>query len=177
MSEGSFLGRPVRSLQTMLRMISHMIPEIPPVIPDGVYGQATLRAVTAMQRYAHLPATGVVDQATWDEIVRMYHDACEQRLPPQPLEPELKPGQCIAPGEENLHMNLVEAIFRSLSHIYNNVPPVEITGKNDEKCTRAIEWLQMVSDLPVTGELDRRTWRYLTGIYRLACADGTLPAQ
>ena len=36
MSEGSFLGRPVRSLQTMLRLISKMIPEIPPVIPDGI---------------------------------------------------------------------------------------------------------------------------------------------
>ena len=175
MSESSFLGRPVRSLQTMLRVISRMIPEISPVIPDGIYGQSTMRAVTALQRYTHLPATGVVDQATWDEIVRMFHDACEHLLPPQPLEPALRPGQCIAPGEENLHMNLVEAMFRSLGSVYDNVPPVEINGKNDENCTKAIRWLQDISDLPVTGELDRRTWRYLTGIYRLACSDGTTP--
>ena len=33
MSEsGTFLGRPVRSLQTMLRVISRALPEIPPVI-------------------------------------------------------------------------------------------------------------------------------------------------
>ena len=70
MSEsGTFLGRPVRSLQTMLRVISRALPEIPPVIPDGVYGQSTMRAVTALQRYADLPVTGVVDQATWDKIV------------------------------------------------------------------------------------------------------------
>ncbi len=174
MSEGTFLGRPVRSLQTMLRMISKMIPEIPPVIPDGIYGKSTMRAVTALQRVARLPATGVVDQATWDETVRMYHDACEQLLPPQPLELRLKPGQCIAPGEENLHMNLVEAMFRALGSVYENVPQVEVNGKNDERCAKAISWLQALSDLPVTGELDRRTWRYLTGLYALSCADGRM---
>ena len=141
MSEGTFLGRPVRGLQTMLRMISKMIPEIPPVIPDGVYGQSTMRAVTELQRAARLPATGVVDQATWDETVRMYHDACEYLLPPQPLEIGLRPGQCIAPGEENLHMHLVEAMFQSLGRVYDNVPPVEVNGKNDENCAGAIRWL------------------------------------
>ena len=175
MSEGTFLGRPVRSLQTMLRMISKMIPEIPPVIPDGVYGQSTMRAVTELQRTVRLPATGVVDQATWDETVRMYHDTCEYLLPPQPLEIGLRPGQCIALGEENLHMLLVEAMFQSLGRVYDNVPPVEVNGKNDESCARAIRWLQMISNLPVTGALDRRTWRYLTGIYHLACGDGAVP--
>ena len=33
----TLLGRPVRSVQIMLRTISKMLPEIPPVIPDGVY--------------------------------------------------------------------------------------------------------------------------------------------
>lgn len=174
MSEGTFLGRPVRGLQTMIRMISKMIPDIPSVIPDGIYGPSTMRAVTALQRHVHLPATGVADQATWDEIVRLYHDACEHLLPPQPLQLRMQPGQCVAPGEENLHMNLVEAMFQSLGKIYENVPHVEITGINDENCTGAICWLQTLSGLPVTGALDRRTWRYLAGLYQLACADGTV---
>ena len=174
MSEGTFLGRPVRSLQTMLRVISKEYPEIPPVVPDGVYGQSTMRAVIALQRCAHLPATGVVDQATWDEIVSMYYTACEDQRPPQSLEPAMQPGQCIEPGEENLHIYLVEAMFKALGRVYDNVPEVEINGVNDCKCTDAIKWLQALSDLPDTGELDRRTWRYLTGLYRLACADGTV---
>ncbi len=172
MSE-TFLGRPVRCLQTMLRTISRMIPEIPPVIPDGVYGEGTMRSVTALQRYAHLPATGVVDQATWDEIVCMFYDACEYLTPPQPLEPAIAPGQCIEPGEENLHIYLVEAMFQALSRVYDNVPAVTVNGKNDEQCACAIRWLQKMSDLPETGQLDRRTWRYLTGLYRLSCGDGT----
>ena len=170
---GTFLGRPVRSLQIMLRLISRAIPEIPTVVPDGVYGQSTMRAVTALQRYAHLPATGVVDQATWDEIVSMYDDVCEECMPPQCLSPAVLPGQCIAPGEENLHMYLVEAMFKALGRVYDNVPEVDINGVNDPKCVCAIKWLQTLSDLPETGQVDRRTWRYLTGLYRVSCGDGS----
>ena len=168
----TFLGRPVRSLQNMLRVISRSVPEIPPVIPDGIYGQSTMRAVTALQRYALLPATGVVDQATWDEIVNLYYEACEAQTPPQPLELGIAPGQCIEPGQENLHMYLVEAMFLALGHIYDNVPRVQINGINDDECADAIRWLQKMSDLPQTGTMDRRTWRYLAGLYRLACGDG-----
>ena len=131
-----------------------------------------MRAVTALQRYARLPATGIVDQATWDETVAMFCDVCEELGPPQGLEPEAAPGQCIEPGEENLHVYLVEAMFRALGRVYDNVPEVEINGINDERCACAIRWLQEMSDLPETGRMDRRTWRYLTGLYRLACADG-----
>ena len=169
---GTFLGRPVRSVQTMLRAISRANPEIPPVIPDGVYGESTMRAVTALQRYAGLPATGVVDHATWDEIVRMYEQTSEELLPPQCLAPAVSPGQCIEPGEENLHVYLVEAMFRALGQIYDNVPVVSVNGINDEKCADAIKWLQQMSGLRETGVMDRCTWRYLTGLYRLACGDG-----
>ncbi|NPV27838.1 MAG: hypothetical protein HPY81_10465 [Firmicutes bacterium] len=36
-----------------------------PVMTDGIYGTRTLRAVRAFQRSVDLPATGVVDPATW----------------------------------------------------------------------------------------------------------------
>ena len=173
----TFLGRPVRALQIMLREISRLVPSVPPVIPDGIYGQSTMQAVTALQRYACLPATGIVDRATWDKIVSMYDEACEDRTPPAPLTPAVQPGQCIEPGEENLHMYLVEAMFHALGRIYENVPGVEISGVNDDSCVAAIRWLQKLSDLPETGRMDSRTWRYLTGIYRLACADGRIAAE
>lgn len=173
--ESTFLGRPVRSLQTMLRLISAVIPEISPVIPDGVYGMSTMRSVTSLQRYARLPATGVVDLATWNEIIAMYYDAVEELLSPQALEIFLQPGQRIIPGEENQHIHLVQAMFRSIGSLVDEVPPVELNGRNDEATTQAIVWLQQISDLPATGELDRRTWRYLVGLYRVTAFDGKTP--
>ncbi len=173
MADASFLGRPVRSLQTMLRLISGVIPEIPPVIPDGVYGESTLRAVIALQRYTQLPATGVVDLATWNELIALYYDAVEELLSPQALEIYLQPGQRIRQGEENLHLHLVQGLFRAIGAVYEGVPPVVHTGVNDENSVAAISWLQEKAQLPVTGELDRRTWRYLVGLYRLTVFDGS----
>lgn len=166
------LGRPVRSLQTMLRLISAANPEIPPVIPDGVYGMSTMRAVTALQRYLRLPATGVVDLATWNEIIALYYDAVEELLSPQALEIYLQPGQRILPGEENQHIHLVQAMLRAIGTVVDEVPPLTLNGRNDASTTQAILWLQQRSDLPANGELDRRTWRYLVGLYRLIAFDG-----
>lgn len=61
-------GDKVRQLQYMLSVLSAYIPEMPPVTVDGVFGQATRAAVLAAQRRFQLPETGVVGEATWDEI-------------------------------------------------------------------------------------------------------------
>lgn len=61
-------GDKVQQLQYMLSVLSAYIPEMPPVSVDGVFGQATRAAVLAAQRRFRLPETGVVGEATWDEI-------------------------------------------------------------------------------------------------------------
>ena len=42
--EASFIEQPVRSLQTMLRVISQDDSRYPAVIPDGIYGPDTMHA-------------------------------------------------------------------------------------------------------------------------------------
>ena len=44
----SFVGQPVRSLQTMLRVIAEQDGALPSVVPDGIYGNDTVAAVTAI---------------------------------------------------------------------------------------------------------------------------------
>lgn len=65
-------GEKVRHLQYMLSVLSEYIPQIPPVSVDGVFGQETLEAVLAVQRYFGLPETGIVNAATWEEIYDQY---------------------------------------------------------------------------------------------------------
>ena len=74
-SAESFVGQPVRSLQTMLRAISEYNGSIPTVIPDGIYGNETRDSVIIFQRNNNIPPTGIVDQLTWDEISKQYEEA------------------------------------------------------------------------------------------------------
>ena len=71
----SFVGQPIRSLQTMLRVLSEDDPSHPSVIPDGIYGQETINAVSHFQRRHGIPVTGVTDQNTWEAILAHYEEA------------------------------------------------------------------------------------------------------
>jgi peptidoglycan hydrolase-like protein with peptidoglycan-binding domain len=61
-------GDRVRHLQYMLSVLSAYIQQIPPLSVDGVFGPNTRNSVTAAQKYFNLPATGIVDNDTWEEI-------------------------------------------------------------------------------------------------------------
>ena len=50
-----YIGKPIRSLQTMLRVIAAADEAIPQVVPDGIYGPDTEAAVTAFQARSGLP--------------------------------------------------------------------------------------------------------------------------
>ena len=63
-----YINRPVRSLQTMLRVLSTIFPVLLNVNPDGIYGESTKNAVSAFQRFAHLPATGIAETETWNAL-------------------------------------------------------------------------------------------------------------
>ncbi len=65
-------GNSVRQIQTQLNRIARNYPALPTVTVDGIYGQATADSVRIFQEIFNLPATGVVDAATWYEISEIY---------------------------------------------------------------------------------------------------------
>lgn len=71
----SFVGQPIRSLQTMLRVIAEDDPTHLRIVPDGIYGPETTAAVSTFQRKHGLPVTGVTDHATWEAVVGVYTPA------------------------------------------------------------------------------------------------------
>ena len=71
----SFVGQPIRSLQTMLRVLAENDERYLPLIPDGIYGPETTRAVTNFQRQHGIPVTGITDQITWDAVVAAFEPA------------------------------------------------------------------------------------------------------
>ena len=61
-------------IQEMLSYISLIIPTIPPINEQGVFGDETEKAVIAFQQMFGLEPTGIVDETTWNEIARIYRE-------------------------------------------------------------------------------------------------------
>ena len=68
----SFVGQPVRSLQTMLRVIGEDAGQDRTVIPDGFYGNNTRDAVSEFQRLYGISVSGAVGPVTWSQIAKEY---------------------------------------------------------------------------------------------------------
>lgn len=63
----------VRRLQTFLEKISQAYPSIPSVTVDGVFGENTKEAVSAIQRMYGIPVSGVAGPVTWGLIINLYN--------------------------------------------------------------------------------------------------------
>lgn len=164
----SFIGQPIRSLQTMLRVIAAQAGDPLPLIPDGIYGAQTMAAVSHFQKNHGLQVTGVTDQATWEAVVAAYEPARINVDAAQRVEVVLNPNQVIRKGQRHSVVLLAQAMLLVLSRVYGSVGAPSQTGVLDNPTSDALASFQMLCRLPMTGELDKRTWKYLALQYPLA---------
>lgn len=169
----SFIGQPVRSLQTMLRVIAARHTDLPGVIPDGIYGQQTANAVSAFQRKLGIPITGITDQPTWEMIVSEYQSALILVTPAQPLQIILEPNQVIRSGEEHHSIYLTQAMLTAMAKEYSSIPEPSLTGVLDGSTSESIAAFQRLSGLDITGELDKITWKHLVLQFQLSAVEPT----
>ncbi len=164
----SFVGQPIRSLQTMLRVIAEHDPSYVRIIPDGIYGPETMTAVSTFQRKHGLPVTGVTDQSTWEAITAVYGPALIAQDEAEPLYVVLNPNQVLHKGERHPNLYLVQGMLTVLSQLYHSIDLPIFTGQMDDVTSNALASFQYLSALPVTGELDKVTWKHLVLQYPLA---------
>lgn len=157
----SFISQPIRSLQTMLRVLAENDPRHETLIPDGIYGPSTVSAVSRFQRLHGLPFTGVTDQRTWETIVAEYELALIEIAAAESLDILLNPRQLIRRGERHPHIWLVQAMLQVLADAYGSVGIPSHTGILDAPTSDSLSSFQGLSGLPMTGNLDRKTWKHL----------------
>ena len=159
--EESFIEQPIRSLQTMLRVISRKEPAIPSVIPDGIYGQDTMRSVTAFQQLYGIPVTGIADQQTWEAVVREYDLAVVEIDNAQPIEILLEPGQILKAGDDDPYVYLLQSMLTLLSDTHDSILTPSHSGSMDPQTVAALRSFQSLARLRDSGEADRNTWKHL----------------
>ena len=164
----SFVGQPIRSLQTMLQVIAQHDESYPAIIPDGIYGPETMRAVAVFQRKHMLPVTGIADLSTWETIIPVYECRLAGQYSTSPIEVVWNPGIVIQNGQTHPNLFLAQGMLAVMADVYQSVSKPSLTGVLDEITADSISSFQMLSGLPVTGNLDRGTWEHLSRQYPLA---------
>ncbi len=163
----SFVEQPIRSLQTMLRVLSENDSTLPTVVPDGIYGPSTMHAVTAFQRQNGLPVTGIVDQRTWDDIVKVYEIAIIQIGKAQPIEIILDPGQVFRSGSSSPYIYLLQSMLTQLSNDHPAITSPGHSGIMDDSTVQSLADFQRLAGLPENGEFDKIVWKHLVHQFTL----------
>ncbi|MBE6928426.1 MAG: hypothetical protein E7467_08085 [Ruminococcaceae bacterium] len=163
------LTTPVTDLQEMLRAV---YPEST-LSKDGYFGEETKALLERFQHEQNLPVNGIADEDTWNALSDAFDEANTFYGEAEPLLIVLQPNQVLQKGSKNTHLYLLQGILIALSRYYDQMPIVRSTGILDADTGNALSWFQERSELPVTGELDKKTWRHLAKHYRTIVGDGS----
>jgi peptidoglycan hydrolase-like protein with peptidoglycan-binding domain len=156
---------PISNLQTMLRMISVASPDIPSVIPDGIYNQRTEAAVRAVQRGLGLPATGETDYTTWEAIYNEYTQAMLSLSDPLKVSPFPVSNKPILMAESGDYIYFTQIMLNRLANNIPGIATVEINAVLDDATRKDITEIQRLSGLEQTGMLDKNTWNAIVTMY------------
>lgn len=156
----------VRTVQYYLAVIGYFQQEIasPPI--NGIYDDATRRAVEAFQRAYGLPMIGVVDLVTWEKIYDVYvgilaslpNSFFENIAPPFPGIP-LRPGTS---GEE---VTLIQQYLNVIASVYPQIPTVEVSGYYGPATVDAVRAFQQFVGLPPSGVVFATTWQAIANTW------------
>lgn len=164
MNDFLIFDSPIHNLQVFLRTISAHYSDIPNVIPDGVYGEATEKSVRAFQKKYNLNETGVTDYETWDAISALYNDIVIKQTPRK---------LNVYPEEELNALNtsysptimIIQSMFVSLANEFSNIQKLEVTGEFDDATKSAVESFRYAGGLEPRNSIDIEFWNHLTALY------------
>lgn len=160
----------VRQLQLRLNRISNNYPSIPKiVIPDGVFGYDTLEAVTEFQRVFGLNQDGVVGQATWYMVQRIYNAVKRlNELDSEGITLEEVTRQypgVLSYGDTGTGVANLQYYINYLSQFYETIPAVTMDGIFGDDTLAAVIAVQNTFELSPDGVVGPQTWNTLYRTY------------
>ncbi|MCD8219040.1 MAG: peptidoglycan-binding protein [Ruminococcus sp.] len=155
-------GDAVRTIQIQLNRISRNYSTIPKIGEvTGSFDSITQDAVTAFQSIFSMPATGVVNEATWYRIAYIFLSV--KRL--AELNSEwLTLEETEQQFNSTLRIGMQRQDVRVIQY-YLAVQPVSITGYFGAQTEQSVQSFQQVFGLPETDIVDQPTWFLLYDAY------------
>ena len=168
----SYPGNPIRRgnigpyvvvIQIELNRISQNYPAIPKIPKiDGIFGEKTEAAVVAFQDIFNLQPDGIVGQATWYALVRLYTavtNLAELQSQGQTFYNIAWAGpNPISQGDRGIRVEQLQYMLRVLSSYISDIPPVAVDGIFGPATRAAVVAAQQRFELPQTGSVNYETW-------------------
>jgi peptidoglycan hydrolase-like protein with peptidoglycan-binding domain len=150
-------GEKVRELQVRLRQLDWYAGSI-----TGAFGKTTVTSVKGFQGKRGMKETGSVDKATWASLVK------RTRTPTRDERHNvLRPGPALwKQGSSGDKVRDLQARLKQIAWFSGNV-----TGTYGSATASAVRGFQGKRAIPVTGEVDQRTWNRLTAMTRTPTED------
>lgn len=156
----------VRGLQYFLAVIGAYYESVQPITITGIYDEQTAASVRSFQRVYGLPVTGIVDEATWDDIYRAYAGIAAS-IPVSDAEwvPLLYPGFVLQEGMTNEYVRVLQQYLTYIHRTVPSVPEVRDTGYFGPITKSAVIAFQRYAGLAPNGAVGAVTWDEIAGLY------------
>jgi peptidoglycan hydrolase-like protein with peptidoglycan-binding domain len=156
-------GPSVVIIQVELNRIAQNYPAIPKLANvDGIYGSRTEASVRRFQEIFGLTPDGIVGQATWYELVRLYTAVTrlsELRSQGQQFYSiDWSYPNGLESGDSGDKVRHLQYMLSVLSAYINSIPPIEVDGIFGPATRAAVIAAQRYFGLPQTGTVDAATW-------------------
>ena len=163
-------GPSVVVIQTALNRIAQNYPAIPKIANvDGIFGPRTEATVRKFQEVFGLTPDGIVGQATWYSIVRLYvavTSLAELRSQGQQFYAiNWSPPTTLQVGNTGDKVRQLQYMLSVLSSHISSIPPVNVDGIYGNATRAAVLAAQRRFRLPETGTVGAQTWEAIYNQY------------
>lgn len=160
----------VRTIQMQLNRIARNYPMIPEITnTNGVYGVDTENAVKAFQRIFNLTDDGIVGEATWYKIKRVYNavkrlsELYSEGITISEVQRQYE--NPLSVGSSGVAVRVIQYFLSFLGYFNNELSPIAVDGIFGKNTENAVKEFQQWAGLPVTGIVDPRTWNTIINEY------------
>ena len=159
-------GIPVTTVQYYLSIIAYFNGALEPVPRSGTFGPETVAAVERFQEFYGLPVTGIVDNATWNTITKIYTETVAS-LPQgyQGNNAKLYPGFFLTKGMRNQSVSDLQTYLQLIAKNIPEIPSVSVTGYYGDQTEAAVSAFQRLYGIDVSGAVGPVTWATIANQY------------
>jgi len=144
-----------------VRTLQQLLPSIPPLVADGIFGPRTEAAVIAFQRQFGLVPDGIVGPLTWAKLTEVTGGGA---MPPYP-------GTALRVGSSGASVRSIQECLNSIGRTNPSIAPLATDGVFGPRTQASVIAFQRLVGLVPDGVVGPLTW----GRLREFCGGSTPP--